>query len=109
MTGKLENRVAIITAGGSGIGAARASVYRKNLSLYRHQREARAESDCRHHGKRWQSHWLKMDASDRKECKRRLLALDTYGRLDVMFNNAGQADAAYLEDTTLESWNRVIA
>ena len=37
------------------------------------------------------------------------LALDRFGRLDVMMNNAGLAEPAPLEEITLESWNRVIA
>ena len=37
------------------------------------------------------------------------LALDTYGRLDIMFNNAGLGELALLEETSLESWNRTIA
>ena len=36
-------------------------------------------------------------------------ALDTYGRLDIMFNNAGLGELALLEETSLESWNRTIA
>jgi meso-butanediol dehydrogenase/(S,S)-butanediol dehydrogenase/diacetyl reductase len=37
------------------------------------------------------------------------LALDTYGRLDIMFNNAGLAEVAPLDEFSLESWNRVLA
>jgi meso-butanediol dehydrogenase/(S,S)-butanediol dehydrogenase/diacetyl reductase len=51
-----------------------------------------------------------MDASDPEGIQATIkLALDTYGRLDVMFNNAGMAEVASLDETSLESWNRVIA
>jgi meso-butanediol dehydrogenase/(S,S)-butanediol dehydrogenase/diacetyl reductase len=51
-----------------------------------------------------------MDASDPEAVERTVrLALDRFGRLDVMMNNAGLAEPAPLDEITLESWNRVIA
>jgi meso-butanediol dehydrogenase/(S,S)-butanediol dehydrogenase/diacetyl reductase len=51
-----------------------------------------------------------MDAADPEGIQAAIrLALDTFGRLDILFNNAGMADVARLEETSLESWNRVIA
>ena len=113
MTGKLENRVAIITAGGSGIGAATARRFTQEgasvvIADISGRRAEEVTTGITANGGK--AVWLKMDASDPEGVQAAIkLALDTYGRLDVMFNNAGQADAAYLEDTTLESWNRVIA
>jgi NAD(P)-dependent dehydrogenase (short-subunit alcohol dehydrogenase family) len=113
MTGKLENRVAIITAGGSGIGAATARRFTREgasvvIADISGRRAEEVTAGITANGGK--AVWLKMDASDPEGVQAAIkLALDTYGRLDVMFNNAGQADAAYLEDTTLESWNRVIA
>lgn len=113
MSGKLENKVAIITAGGSGIGAATArrfvqdgaSVVVADISGRRAEEVASAIAASG--GK---AVHLKMDASDPEGVQATIkLALDTYGRLDIMFNNAGMADAAPLDETSLESWNRVIA
>jgi meso-butanediol dehydrogenase / (S,S)-butanediol dehydrogenase / diacetyl reductase len=51
-----------------------------------------------------------MDASDPEAVQTTIkLAIDSYGRLDVLFNNAGMAEVGLLHDTTLESWNRVMA
>src|SRR5207253_9739638 len=51
-----------------------------------------------------------MDASDSAAVQRTIQrALDTFGRLDIMMNNAGLAEPAPLEEISLESWNRVIA
>lgn len=113
MPGKLENKVAIITAGGSGIGAATArrfvqegaSIVVADISGRRAEEVASAISASG--GK---AVYLKMDASDPEGVQATItLALDTYGRLDIMFNNAGMADAAPLDETSLESWNRVMA
>src|SRR4051812_22924528 len=53
---------------------------------------------------------IKMNAVDPEGVQATIkLALDTYGRLDIMFNNAGLADMAALDETSLESWNHVLA
>jgi meso-butanediol dehydrogenase/(S,S)-butanediol dehydrogenase/diacetyl reductase len=113
MSGKLENRVAIVTAGGSGIGAATArrfvqegaSVVVADISGRR--AEEVASSLVANGGKALH---IKMDASDPEGVQATIArALDAYGRLDIMFNNAGAAEAAPLEDISLESWNRVLA
>src|SRR5580698_10454142 len=113
MAGKLEGKVAIVTAGGAGIGAATvrrfakegAAVIIADLSGTR----ARAVNDeIKAAGGR--AAFIKMDASDPEAIQASIkLALDSYGRLDILFNNAGMAEVGLLHDTTLESWNRVMA
>ena len=113
MAGKLDGQVAVVTAGGSGIGAA---------SAVRFAQEGAAVIVADLSGKRAEAitaqindtggraTMIKMDVSDPEGIQATLqLALDTYGRLDVMFNNAGLGELALLEDTSLESWNRTIA
>src|SRR5712691_10684749 len=54
--------------------------------------------------------WLKMDAADPDGAQALVWrALDAFGQIDVMVNNAGYAEVAPLEEITLESWNRVLA
>jgi meso-butanediol dehydrogenase/(S,S)-butanediol dehydrogenase/diacetyl reductase len=51
-----------------------------------------------------------MDVADPQAIEATIkLALDSFGRLDVLFNNAGMADVSLIHETTLESWERVIA
>jgi len=51
-----------------------------------------------------------MDASDPEGVQAAIrLAIDTWGRLDVMFNNAGLGSVEPLETMSLETWNRIIA
>ena len=35
--------------------------------------------------------------------------LETYGALDVLINNAGIGDNAFIEDTSIETYNKVVA
>jgi meso-butanediol dehydrogenase/(S,S)-butanediol dehydrogenase/diacetyl reductase len=113
MPGRFAGQVAIVTAGGSGIGAATArrfagegaAVVVADLSG---TRATAVASEITASGGRAAA--IKMDASDSDAVGRTVrLALDTFGRLDVMFNNAGLSEPAPLEEISLESWNRVIA
>jgi len=113
MSGKLDGKVAIVTAGGSGIGAATARRFAQEgacvvVADLSGKRAEEVTAAVKASGGK--AVGIKMDAADPEGVQATIkLALDTYGRLDVMFNNAGMAEAALLEDTSLESWNRVLA
>ncbi len=113
MAERLEGKVAVVTAGGSGIGAAtarrfareKASVVIADLSGTRAAEVAGAITQAGGNAR-----WLKMDASDPEGVQAAIrLAMDSWGRLDVMFNNAGLGAVEALETTTLETWNRILA
>jgi meso-butanediol dehydrogenase / (S,S)-butanediol dehydrogenase / diacetyl reductase len=113
MAGKLEKKVAVVTAGGSGIGAATvrrfahegAAVVIADLSGSRAE-QVRAEVTA----SGGQAVALKMDVADPQAVEATIkLALDSFGRLDILFNNAGMAEVSLIHETTLESWERVIA
>jgi meso-butanediol dehydrogenase / (S,S)-butanediol dehydrogenase / diacetyl reductase len=113
MARRFEGRVAVVTAGGSGIGAATArrfagegaSVVVADLSGRRAEEVAkRIAADDGH------AVSIKMDAADPEGVAAAVrLARERYGRLDVMFNNAGMATVGRLDEVSLESWNRVLA
>ena len=112
-TRRFEGKVAVVTAGGAGIGAATAARLAAEgaavvVADISGRRAAAVAEEITAAGA--QAVGLKMDAADESDVQTTLdVALRSYGRLDVMFNNAGLADPAALDETTLESWNRVVA
>jgi len=113
MAGKFDGRVAIVTGGGAGIGAA---------TVRRFAREGAAVVIADLSGTRGnqvkdeviaaggKAVAIKMDAGDAEAVQATIkLAIDSFGRLDILFNNAGMAEVSWLHETTLESWNRVIS
>src|SRR5215468_712221 len=113
MARALEGRTAVITAGGAGIGAATArrlaqegaAVVVADLSGRRAD-EVAAAIDAS--GGRAAA--IKIDVADPDGVQRAIrLAVERFGRLDIMINNAGMAELTPLHETALESWNRVIA
>jgi meso-butanediol dehydrogenase/(S,S)-butanediol dehydrogenase/diacetyl reductase len=113
MAGRLEGKVAVVTAGGSGIGAATARRFAREGALVviadlSGTRAGEVAGEIAKSGGKVQ--WLKMDASDPEGVQAAIrLATDNWGRLDVMFNNAGLGTVEPLETMSLETWNRILA
>lgn len=113
MSRRFEDRVALITAGGSGIGAATARLMASEgcavviVDLSGKRAEA-VRSEINDAGGRSIS--LKGDVAVPETFSTAMdLTMGTYGKLDILFNNAGLAEPGRIEDLTLESWNRVLA
>jgi meso-butanediol dehydrogenase/(S,S)-butanediol dehydrogenase/diacetyl reductase len=113
MAERFAGKVAIVTAGGSGIGAATARRFAREGALVviadlsgTRAREVAGEI-AKGGGN---ARWLKMDASDPEGVQAAIrLATESGGRLDVMVNNAGMGVVEPLETMTLETWNRILA
>lgn len=106
MSGRLAGKVALITGGASGIGAASARVFAaegaKVVVTDIQDGEAVAQENgglfIRHDVTR-EDEWIAVIRQTTGQ----------FGRLDVLMNNAGVFAPAPIEEVTLEVWNRVLA
>ena len=108
-TGRLEGRVAIVTGGAAGIGAAIAKAFLAEgarVVIADRQIEA-ATATARTLGENasaspvdvTQEHQVQAMARD---------ALARHGRIDILVNNAGIMRKAYVKDMTEETWDAVV-
>jgi 3-oxoacyl-[acyl-carrier protein] reductase len=109
---KLENKVAIITGSGSGIGKETALLFaREGARVVVADINEKGGSDTVEEIKRnrGDSFFVKLDASSREQSKQMAAeALLKYGRIDVLINNAGIVQDALILKMTEEQWDRVI-
>src|ERR1700675_2470746 len=113
MSKQLEGKTALITGGSRGIGAAiakRLAADGANVAIT-YAKDASAASAVvkaieRNGGK---AVAIQADAADVEAVKRAVeKTVATFGRLDVLVNNAGTAIPKPFEETTLEEMDRVI-
>ena len=110
--GKLDGKVALITGAGSGIGRATALLFAKEgakvvvadyvpvggQETVRMIKEAGGEAI-----------FVEADVSKASDVERMVkTAVDAYGRIDILYNNAGITRAAPTAETTEEEWDLVL-
>jgi len=112
VAGTVAGKAAVVTAGGSGIGAATARLLAAEgaavvvADLSGRRAETVAGEIVAAGGR---AAWLKMDAADPAGVAAAVrLALDRYGRLDVMVNNAGHAEVGAVHELSLARWQRTL-
>jgi 3alpha(or 20beta)-hydroxysteroid dehydrogenase len=106
--GELDGRVALVTGGARGQGAAEAAIFAREgatviiTDVLDEQGERTAgELGCEYHH---------LDVTSEEEWE--AVVADTtarHGRLDVLMNNAGIFQPAQLLNTSTEMWNRTVA
>lgn len=112
--GRLEGKVALITGAGAGIGRATALLFAREgarvmvadfapaggQETVKMVREAGGEAD-----------FVEADVSKSADVQRMVSrTVDTFGRLDILYNNAGiQSQFAMTADMPEEDWDRVFA
>ncbi len=111
MTQLLKNRTAIITGGSSGIGRATAELFAQEganivlTGLYTEEVDEAAASIVAAGGK---AIGMVADSADPKAPKAVFAkAIETFGQVDIMVNNAGYGDMYSIEETTDDHFEKV--
>ena len=110
--GKVAGLVAVITGASSGIGAATARVLAQNgakgvLGARRTDRLRALVDEIREGG--GTAEYKAVDVTDRESVLELVaFARDTYGRVDVLFNNAGVMPVSPMNALKTEEWDKII-
>ena len=111
MTGRLKDKVAVITSMSTGIGRASALLFAqegaKVVGADINQEEGQKVIDAiRRAG--GDAVFVKTDVSEATDVKKLVEKALAYGKIHILFNNAGIEVVKKLGDTTEEEWDRAI-
>lgn len=113
MAGRLEGKTAIVTGAASGIGRATALLFagegaRVVATDWDEENGPRVAEEILERG--GDAIFIRADVSSPDDVKHVVdKAVEAYGRLDIVFNNAGiEGEQAPTADCSLENWDRVI-
>lgn len=110
---RLKDKVALITGGSLGLGKATALLFaeegaqvvitgRRKGALKKVADEAKARGS--------KIDFLVSDVSKEEDCKKAVeYVVDKYGRIDILFNNAGVLHTGKTHETPTEVWDKIFA
>ena len=107
--GRLDGKVALITGGSMGIGEADCLLFAREGAKVAVADIARKEGEDLVKRIRSEGHeaiFVPLDVSREDQWKAAIdMVLKTYGKLNILVNNAGVSLGRNIEETTLEDWN----
>lgn len=109
---KLENKVAIITGAGSGIGKETALLFAREgakviVADINEISGRETVAEIKNTG--GEGFFVKLDISSNLQSKKMVMeTLEKYGKIDVLINNGGIVQDALVSKMTEEQWDRVI-
>ena len=108
---RLENKVVIITGAGSGIGRETALLFAKEGAkvVVADVNENGGEETVAQIKKNGEGFFVKLDVTNREQSVQMAkTTLEKYGRIDVLINNAGIVQDAFVSKMTEQQWDKVI-
>jgi NAD(P)-dependent dehydrogenase (short-subunit alcohol dehydrogenase family) len=113
MTNRLRDKVALITGGTSGIGAATARLFAAegaSVAITGRRRELGEQVVSEINSSGGEAIFIAADVVRVEDCRRSIdQTIATFDRLDVLFNNAGIVTQGTLEETSEADWDRTFA
>ncbi len=110
--GRLRGKVAIVTGAASGIGRASAMAFAREgakvvaVDLNEQGQQTVAAIDA----EGYEAFFAKVDVAKEADIRRMIDGtISRWGRIDILFNNAGVVMVKPLEETTEAEWDRVMA
>jgi NAD(P)-dependent dehydrogenase (short-subunit alcohol dehydrogenase family) len=110
--GRLDNKCALITGGASGIGLATVKLFAEEgaavvIADINIEQGKQVEHEVQQAGGK--AVFVPCDVTRTEDCQRAVkTAVEQFGRLDILFNNAGMIRRADVIGTTEDEWDRVM-